>query len=110
MTTSNLTNCLLSKLDGSLERVGFVLKSGEVIEVENKCDNPEEGFDVSGTDIIRYSGDAVATWHTHPNVTANLSMNDYETFLNWSELDHYIIGTDGVVKYIVVEGELIVAS
>ncbi|MES0134517.1 hypothetical protein NKJ88_06075 [Mesorhizobium sp. M0016] len=94
---------------GDVERVGFVLKNGKVIEVQNICENPAEGFDVSGEDIALYALTARATWHTHPNASHNLSANDFNTFLNWPELDHYIIGNDGIRKYIVEDGEVLIA-
>lgn len=88
------------------ERVGFVLKDGTVVEVTNVCSEPEEGFEVSAEDLVTYSSDAVATWHTHPGASRNLSIKDYEMFLDWSDLDHYIIGDDGVRRYTVMDGDV----
>lgn len=99
---------LIELYDPLVERVGFILKSGEVIEVQNICEKPEEGFDVSGEDIAKYGLDAIATWHTHPNASNNLSMNDHEMFLNWPELSHYIVGTNGVRCYVVEDGEVLI--
>lgn len=107
MKLSRTEQSLLKKYDEQAERVGFVLKSGKIVEVENICDKPEEGFDVSGEDIARYAFDARATWHTHPNKDYNLSANDYNTFLMWPELDHYIVGNNGVRKYVVEDGEVL---
>lgn len=102
-------NSLLSKLEGPNERVGFVLKSGEIVEVENVCDKPEEGFEVSTADLAKYINDICATWHTHPGKDSNLSMNDWYGFLNFPDLDHYIVGTDGVSHYRVQNGKVIFA-
>lgn len=110
MQLSKITKALQDKYDPKVERVGFVLKTGEIVEVENVCVNPEEGFDVKGEDILKYALHAYATWHTHPKSDNNLSANDYETFLSWPDLDHFIVGTDGVRRYVVEDGELLVAS
>lgn len=107
---SDVASKLLSKLTGDTERVGFVLKNGEIVEVENVCPEPNEGFEVKGEDILNYAPQAAATWHTHPGMTSNLSMNDYETFLEWPMLDHFIIGTNGVTKYVVEDDEVLIAD
>lgn len=92
--------------EGPHERVGFVMSRNKVVEVENIHDNPAEGFRVSGEDIAKHVGKAKATWHTHPGQSCNLSFEDYQTFLNWPTLRHYIIGTDGVAEYYVEDGEV----
>jgi|HigsolmetaAR201D_1030396.scaffolds.fasta_scaffold33936_2 Predicted metal-dependent protease of the PAD1/JAB1 superfamily len=110
MQLSKIIEQLKEKYDPKVERVGFILKNGEIVEVENVCPEPEEGFDVKGEDILKYGEDAYATWHTHPTSDCNLSMNDYETFLNWPELEHFIVGTDGVRRYIIEDGEVLIGS
>lgn len=104
------TSDLLSLYEGPNERVGFILKTGEIVEVDNICAEPTEGFDVRGADIIRYTPIAVATWHTHPDEDSNLSAGDFQSFLNWPDLEHYIIGNDGVTKFRVEDGDVYVAS
>jgi proteasome lid subunit RPN8/RPN11 len=103
--TDFLKNC-----HSQFEQVGFVLTSGEVVEVKNVCKDPTNGFVVSGEDLLRYSDDVVATWHTHPGATSNLSMSDYESFKNWPQWRHFIAGSDGVAEYYVEDGELLRAS
>lgn len=103
------TSDLLQLYEGPHERVGFILKTGEIVEVENICDDPTGGFDVKGADIIKYAPIAAATWHTHPNEDSNLSAGDWHTFLNWPELEHYIIGNDGVTKFVVENGDVLLA-
>ena len=99
---------LLEKLEGDLERVGFVLKDGEVVEVTNHSETPEVAFRVSMEDIEKYENDAIATWHTHPGSSKNLSVSDFYTFLSWPHLDHYIVGVNGVQRYYVDEnGDLL---
>ena len=98
---------LLDFYEDGAERVGFILQSGEIVECENKCDQPEEGFEVSAEDLIRYCDDAVATWHTHPGANSNLSVGDYESFMSWPKLLHHIIGQDGLSTFMVHDGAVI---
>jgi proteasome lid subunit RPN8/RPN11 len=106
----NLTFKLKKFLTGDKERVGFVLKTGQIVEVPNVCAEPEKGFLVRAEDLLKYEGKIAATWHTHPQGTAVLSVGDYDSFKNWPEWRHYIIGTDGVTEYYVDEdGELMIA-
>lgn len=99
---------LKTKLTDGPERVGFILKSGEIVEVENVCSNADEGFEVSGEDLVRYDGQVLASWHTHPGQDSNLSTNDWYGFRNYSEWLHLIIGTDGVTAYRVKQGRVLV--
>lgn len=85
--------------DEGAERVGFILKDDTIVEVMNIAGDPLIGFMVSGDDVMKYMDDAVATWHTHPNYTANLSGNDYTTFTNWDDYHHFIVGKDEVKCY-----------
>lgn len=85
----------------SIERVGFVARDGSIIEVVNISPDPYKSFIVRGEDIMKYAFDEniIATWHTHPQKDANLTVQDNEMFLNHPQLRHYIIGTDGVRCY-----------
>ncbi len=105
---SMLQEFLKKIYDDKIEHVGFVLPNDEMVEVKNMSDNPEGSFDVSGEDILKYEDIAVATWHTHPNGSSNLSAGDMETFLNWPNLDHFIVGTDGITKYVVKDNEVLI--
>ncbi len=99
---------LLSFLvDSQVERVGLVLRDGTVVELENVCENPAEGFEITGSDYLTYEHVAVASWHTHPASGCNLSMGDMQTYLNYPELRHYIAGTDGVAEYFVEAGKVL---
>lgn len=82
------------------ERCGFMTENG-LVEVRNVCDTPTEGFIISPSDVMLYEGSAIATWHTHPNVSSNLTGEDYNMFRIWYRLHHIIIGKDGfrVFKY-----------
>lgn len=74
------------------------------MECMNICEDPENGFDVSDADLARYCDQAVATWHTHPNGSKQLSVGDHDTFRTNDELIHFIIATDGVAAYCVEDG------
>lgn len=54
--------------------------------------------------------DVIGTFHTHPNGSSNLSYEDYESFISYPNLVHYIIGEDGVRSYKVLDGRLVNAS
>jgi proteasome lid subunit RPN8/RPN11 len=86
------------------ERCGFILKGNRMCEVQNTHPQPEHGFEIDPEAIIRHEDQIKATWHTHPNSDACLSEADYICFLNWPHLEHYIIGKDGVRRYVVVDG------
>lgn len=100
---------LLDVNEGPLERVGFILPDQTVVEVQNVSDEPENNFDVRGEDILRYIDTAVATWHTHPASTSNLSVGDYQTFLAYPKQRHFISGSDGLTEYYVEEGDVLIA-
>lgn len=91
------------------ERVGFVLENDEIVEIENIHDTPAKAFDTKAEDVARYGDLAVATWHTHPNASNNLSTVDMDMFLVWNNIDHYIIGANGVKKYVIVDNEVLIA-
>lgn len=100
---------LLSMFEGKNERVGFVLTSGEVVECTNISETPEESFLVSPDEAVLYADDATSTWHTHPGRDNNLSMMDYEMFLSWNTLTHFIVGVNGVKQYYVENGDVLIA-
>ncbi len=89
------------------ERVGFVLDDGTIVEVANIAENPKEGFDVSVEDMAEHFDREIARWHTHPGGSANLSVGDYSSFLNWPRVDHIIIGKEGIRVYRVRNGQVI---
>lgn len=89
------------------ERVGFIMPDGDIVEVDNQHPQPDNGFDVSIDDLEKYADTAVATWHTHPGGEANLSLDDHEGFMNYTTLDHYIVGSDGLRRYRVVRGQIV---
>ena len=93
--------------EGTLERVGLILKSGTILELKNISPDPANSFSVDPTDLIQYEEQAVASWHTHPRTPCDLSGADLEGFLNWPQLLHIIIGTDGVAGYVIERGAVL---
>lgn len=81
------------------ERCGFILKSGEVVEVENIAEDPKNEFEVSEEDFEKYYPDTVASWHSHTDDFANLSLSDYYTFLNLPEWQHWVVSKHKSVKF-----------
>jgi proteasome lid subunit RPN8/RPN11 len=93
-----LNDNLLNYLTPGPERGGIVLADGTAIELEN-ISSDEDGYQVDPCELLPWIEAMVGTWHSHPNQTANLSVEDQETFLLWPDLTHYIVGDDGVRAY-----------
>jgi proteasome lid subunit RPN8/RPN11 len=89
---------LLPLRSGPKERCGFVMKTGEVLELENVHPEPTLGFRISPAEVVKHCNEAAATWHTHEE-RAYPSGADFLTFVNWPNLVHYIVGSDGVRCY-----------
>ena len=78
------------------------------MECKNTCEEPTSGYEMSFEDMDRLDDPTViGTFHTHPGQSANLSYEDYESFMSYPMLTHYIVGKDGVRAYKVIEGKLI---
>lgn len=90
-----------------MERVGLILNDGRVIELKNVAADPAKTFSVSPADMMQYEDEAIASWHTHPVTEADLSTEDYQAFLNWPDLLHLILGTDGLRGYVVARGTVL---
>lgn len=81
------------------------------MECKNACEDPNKGFEFSFEDLEKLDNQStLGTFHTHPNQSNNLSYEDYESFMNYPALVHYIIGNDGVKSYKIIEGKLVNAS
>ncbi len=91
------------------ERVGIVTHDGDVVELINVSNDRVKGFSVSGEDLMTWfaSGQAKSSWHTHDGKSANLSADDYQGFLNWPEMDHYIISHSAIHRYYTVNGAVL---
>lgn len=89
------------------ERGGIINRLGP-IECENVSENPNEGYEMSYEDMDKLDEpDTIGTFHTHPGKSANLSYDDYESFMAYPGLKHYIVGKEGVRSYKVVDGRLL---
>ncbi len=84
---------------------GFILASGEVVAADGEAD--QHNFTMNSQFLLKYINDAVATWHTHPAATANLSLYDWDTFVSNPDLKHFIIAVDEVRGYEVVNGSVL---
>lgn len=51
--------------------------------------------------------DAVATWHTHPKTSANLSSSDWRMFKAQDSLKHYIVSEHEVRGYFIANGKVL---
>ena len=89
------------------ERVGFVLRDGSVVEVENKSPSTEHSSVVDPSFLIDHEDELVASFHTHPGESCNLSTDDLHAFANWPHLKHYVIGKDGIAAFEVRNGNVI---
>lgn len=96
--------------DGKQERCGFVLKSGQIIELPNIHPEPENGFEIDAADILRYSDDIAVIWHTHPDSASILSGEDLLCMEAWPQVAHMIIGNDGISTYQVEAGVVLNAN
>jgi proteasome lid subunit RPN8/RPN11 len=90
-----------------VERVGFILIDGSIIEVENISSTPYLTASVDPAFLVENEDRLLASWHSHPGATSQLSGDDYQAFSNWPDLKHYIVGSDGVSSYIVVKGKVV---
>lgn len=85
-----------------------MLNDSTIVEVKNCHLDPAHYFEISEEDIGRYLPSAVATWHTHPIGSSNLSVEDYRCFLRYYSLNHYILGQNGAIsRYYVESGSLL---
>lgn len=74
------------------------MQDGSLLELPNVHPEPENGFRIDPLDVVKHCDKAAATWHTHDEI-AYPSGADYITFVNWHNLRHYIVGSDGVRCY-----------
>lgn len=88
------------------ERCGLII-DGQVVETENIHPEPTTGFEIDPIDIIENLDHIEGTWHTHLNSTSTLSGDDYQCFIQWPDLRHYILSDQGVTQYEVREGAVI---
>lgn len=76
------------------ERCGFILKSGEILEVNNIDPNPDKNFAIDIEDINANIENILAFWHNHTGDNYNLSSADYKAFMAYPEHLHIIFCYD----------------
>lgn len=98
---------LFNFYEGEEERCGFILKSGEILELENIAENKTTGFQIDSKDILKYIEDLETIWHSHPKGSSVLSGQDMQCMLSWPDITHAIIGEDMIRTYRVSDGAVI---
>jgi proteasome lid subunit RPN8/RPN11 len=96
-----MNELLLALWNPQVERCGFVLDDGSIVECPNVDPNPEKSFEISPDSIGQYEGRVSATWHTHPRTGPNLSVEDYRAFQSYPDWFHYIVSESEVWCYYV---------
>lgn len=81
----------------------MILADGSIVELDNVASDPRDAFAVRPEDMLRHVDRAVATWHTHPRGSCNLTVEDWDGFRAWPQLKHWIVGLDGQACYEVTE-------
>lgn len=81
------------------ERCGLVLTSGEIIELPNSSTYPYNSFVLCQSDTEPHKDQILATWHTHPRGPNNLSIDDYNMFLDLPNIPHFILTGRSVTMY-----------
>lgn len=99
---------LREKHDSFRERCGFILKTSEIVEVQNIHHDPMHYFEVDDKDLEKYRDHIAATWHTHIHDSANLSAEDYQLFLKHPRWPHCIISSKNVWVYYVMNNKVFV--
>lgn len=90
----------------SNERCGLILEGNILVEIENIHPDPEN-FVMMPEAEMHQSG-IIGTWHTHPNTSPNLSLEDYKWFSDYPDLNHYIVGKFETWRYYVENNALLV--
>ena len=105
---SSVEILLQERYEGDQERGGFVLDDYTLHELTNLSETPTEGaiLDIQDGDLHLLPR-VIATWHTHPGATSNLSVGDAETFCQWPQQFHAIVGENGIRWYGVKNGAVI---
>ena len=92
------------------EMCGFILDKRRCVQLKNVHPEPTEGFEIDPEDTLRYLDRIKGIWHTHPNEPAVLSGHDKLCMEMWPDIPHYIIGSDGIRKYVVKDGAVVNAN
>lgn len=96
------------------ERCGLVITTDEgleVVEVPNLALEPKLAFEMSAEDVEQFGESIVATWHSHTDTYANLSIADYELFMAYPHWQHIIVSeTKSVLFEVDSDGDLVIGG
>lgn len=95
---------LLDYWNPTVERCGIVTADGEIIELQNTHPDPTAGFRMGHPE----NAVTVATWHTHPDGSANLSVLDYRLFLRYTKMNHFVVGRGTLAQFYVHDGRVFI--
>lgn len=79
-----------------------MIRDGQPVEMQNRAPDPLNHFEFQLEDL----DGAEATWHTHPQTSANLSIEDYWFFTSWPLLLHFVISEEEVRCYVSRDGHV----
>lgn len=97
---------MLHYWNSTTERFGLILEDGAVAEFKNQSQTPGKTLLVDRQSIEPFLPMAVASWHTHPENSVNLSCHDYAMFLTMPSLTHYIITETRIRSFVVSNGKV----
>jgi len=82
-----------------IECCGIILRDFTLVPLQNHSSTPELNFIMKWEDYEPYRDQIIATWHTHPHESANLSVADYLMFKSNPEWRHFIVARDIIWAY-----------
>lgn len=94
---------LNGKWDPTVERCGLIHADGTIVETINISPTPENNFEF---EMHHFERDVIATWHSHPTTSANLSIDDFWFFKSWPDLTHFITDISEVRCFINFESQV----
>jgi proteasome lid subunit RPN8/RPN11 len=105
--SKRLNNALRKMLTPGPERGGLILPVARLVELQNGATD-EDSFTprLTAADAPNLTK-AIGTWHTHPGASSNLSAGDAQTFRQWPDCLHAVVGEDGVSWYRVENGSVV---
>lgn len=104
----NLTKTLFTNLQNLYtttgnEKGGYITSDFQIVECQNCHIEPENNFTYNFEAMDKLETEGWATFHTHVDKSSNLSKEDYDSFQNYYDLIHFIIGNDGISCYKVTD-------
>ena len=95
---------LISLWNSSVERCGYVMDTGEVVEAKNIASDPSKNFCMDIDDLIEiFCGKdprkVVGMFHTHPSNSTSPSKTDIIGWPGSRNLRYWIVTNDGVFEW-----------